>query len=94
MRSSDRSSTHDSVLKVETRTATGSDLSPSEDDDYSSHDDWDTDTPAVNARRHDHFRYSAEEYGEPVFPPKVSAARIVMAFMRTNQYCIWRSGLA
>ncbi|XP_063842491.1 irregular chiasm C-roughest protein-like isoform X2 [Scylla paramamosain] len=41
MRSSDLSSTHDSVLKVETRTATGSDLSPSEEEDYSSHDDWD-----------------------------------------------------
>lgn len=71
MRSSDRSSTHDSVLKVETRTATGSDLSPSEDDDYSSHDDWDPDaTAATNARRHEHFRYSAGDYGEPIFSPK------------------------
>ncbi|XP_042872259.1 irregular chiasm C-roughest protein-like [Penaeus japonicus] len=70
MRSSDRSSTHDSVLKVETRTATGSDLSPSEDDDYSSHDDWDPETTASNARRHNHFRYSAGEYGEPIFSPK------------------------
>ncbi|XP_064108144.1 irregular chiasm C-roughest protein-like isoform X2 [Macrobrachium nipponense] len=71
MRSSDRSSTHDSVLKVETRTATGSDISPSEDDDYSSHDEWETtDTATSNARRHDHLRYSAGEFVDPLFPPK------------------------
>ncbi|XP_069956837.1 irregular chiasm C-roughest protein isoform X2 [Cherax quadricarinatus] len=75
MRSSDRSSTHDSVLKVDTRTATGSDLSPSEDDDYSSHDDWDTNESTVaNARRHhDHFRYSAGDFSEPMFSPKENA---------------------
>ncbi|XP_042205852.1 irregular chiasm C-roughest protein-like isoform X2 [Homarus americanus] len=72
MRSSDRSSIHDSVLKVETRTATGSDLSPSEDDDYSSHDDWEaSDTTISNARRnHDRFRYSTGDYSDPMFPVK------------------------
>ncbi|KAK7077380.1 hypothetical protein SK128_001414 [Halocaridina rubra] len=71
MRSSDRSSTHYSVLKVETRTATGSDMSPSEDDDYSSHGDWETsDTATSNARRHDHLRYSAGDFGDSLFPPK------------------------
>ncbi|XP_071552748.1 irregular chiasm C-roughest protein-like isoform X2 [Panulirus ornatus] len=72
VRSSDRSSTHDSVLKVETRTATGSDLSPSEEDDYSSHDDWETTdtTAAANVRRH--FRYSGGEFHDPMFPLKDS----------------------
>ncbi|XP_069163784.1 irregular chiasm C-roughest protein isoform X2 [Procambarus clarkii] len=74
MRSSDRSSTHDSVLKVETRTATGSDLSPSEDDDYSSHDDWDaSDTAIPNSRQlQDHLRYSAGDFNDPMFPLKES----------------------
>ncbi|XP_045108723.1 irregular chiasm C-roughest protein-like isoform X2 [Portunus trituberculatus] len=73
MRSSDLSSTHDSVLKVETRTATGSDLSPSEEEDYSSHDDWES-GDGCGVRRpplpRDPLCYSAVDYTDTVFPLK------------------------
>lgn len=78
MRSSDLSSTHDSVLKVETRTATGSDLSPSEEEDYSSHDDWESGDGGGGVMRRpplprDTLRYSAGEY-DAGFPLKVRAS--------------------
>ena len=66
--SSDHSSTHDSVLKVETRTATGSDLTPSEDeDDFSTQEDWEAARDHVEQTV---FRYSGD-FVDPVFPPKV-----------------------
>ncbi|XP_050708930.1 irregular chiasm C-roughest protein-like [Eriocheir sinensis] len=75
MRSSDLSSTHDSVLKVETRTATGSDLSPSEEEDYSSHDDWESGDGSSGIMRRpplprDILRYSAGDYTDAGFPLK------------------------
>ncbi|CAL4130583.1 unnamed protein product [Meganyctiphanes norvegica] len=71
MHSSDHSSTHDSVMKVDNRTATGSDLSPSEeDDDYSHTSDWETsDTGHSNNRGQDLYRYTSE-YNDATFPPK------------------------
>lgn len=73
MHSSDLSSTgHDSVMKVDNRTATGSDLSPSEEgDDYSHTSDWETsDTGHSNIRSgQDLYRY-AQDYNDATFPPK------------------------
>ncbi|KAB7498478.1 Irregular chiasm C-roughest protein [Armadillidium nasatum] len=67
-------STEDSVLKTDTRTITGSDLSPSEDDiDLSNDEDWDETTNGSrgihNRLQRNTYRFSGD-FSNPVFPPK------------------------